>query len=117
MLPMLKGRLTICILHAVYMQKTQFKGATLLKVITGLLNVLGSDISDLAWKHKEATERFCSYGMQSSAPQYSLCPLVGGKKNEKGEKNKRLCQQQKAGESWIFLLMVEMVARNSHTCK
>lgn len=36
------------------------QGTTLLKVITGLLHVLGSDISDLAEKHKETIERFCS---------------------------------------------------------
>lgn len=86
-----------CHLHA----GNSGRGATLLKVITGLLSVLVSDISDLAWEHKEATERFCSYVMRSNAPQCSGCPLVGGKKNEKGGK-KRLRQLQKPGESWIF---------------
>lgn len=89
-----------CHLHA----ENSVKGATLLKVITGLLSVLVSDISDLAWKHKEATERLCSCVMRGNAPQCSGCPLVEGKKNEKGEKKKRLSQQQKPGESWIFLL-------------
>lgn len=63
-----------CHLHA----ENSLKGATLLKVITGLLSVLVSDISDLAWKHKEATER-CSYVMRGNAPQCSIGPLVGGK--------------------------------------
>lgn len=72
-----------CHLHA----ENSLKGATLLKVITGLLRVLVGDISDLAWKHKEATERFCSYVMRGNAPQCSICPLVEGKKNEKEKKD------------------------------
>lgn len=81
-------------LHA----ENSVKGATLLKVITGLLSVLVSDISDLAWKHKEATERLCSCVMWGNAPQCSVCPLVEGKKNEKGEKKKKDSVNNKSQE-------------------
>lgn len=90
-----------CHLHA----ENSLKGATLLKVITGLLSVLVSDISDLAWKHKEATERCCSYVMRSNGPQCSICPLVGGKKKKKDRK-KPPSTTKARGELDIFIAIV-----------
>lgn len=87
-----------CHLHA----GNSGRGATLLKVITGLLSVLVSDISDLAWEHKEATERFCSYVMRSNAPQCSGCPLVGGKKNEKGGKKDSVNYKSQGRAGFFF---------------
>lgn len=71
-----------CHLHT----ENSVEGTTLLEVITGRFNALVSDISDLALKHKQATERFCSYVMQGIEPQYSICPFVKGNKKRKKEK-------------------------------
>lgn len=56
-----------CHLHT----ENRGKETTWLKVITGLLSSLVSDISDLASKHKE-TERSCPYVRHSVQPCYSM---------------------------------------------